>query len=189
MVTLDGEDEMDDAELDSYLSSADEELEEVTVQEVEMEDRRTTVPRDAGDNASIDGEPIQEDDVENSPQRARKRSCDELEEQEALEGLPRKVRRAASQQVLQDGLHPKTNGHLDRPRSAEQLRRGKSPKSRTADAGKRALGGEAAREGGAESIRGGTDGGRRLSYEQVQIRVPIYSSRGLQEKDLVEYAR
>ena len=83
MVTLDGEDEMDDAELDSYLSSADEELEEVTVQEVEMEDRRTTVPRDAGDNASIDGEPIQEDDVDNSPQRARKRSCDELEEQEA----------------------------------------------------------------------------------------------------------
>ncbi|KAI5826132.1 hypothetical protein K523DRAFT_419474 [Schizophyllum commune Tattone D] len=189
MVALDGDDEMDDAELDSYLSSADEELEEVTVQEVEMEDRRTTVPRDAGDNASIDGEPIQEDDADNSPQRARKRSCDELEEQEALEGLPRKVRRAASQQVLQEGLHPKTNGHLDRPRSAEQLRYGKSPKSRTADAGKGARGGEAARDGGAESIRGGTDGGRLLSYEQVQIRVPIYSSRGVQEKDLVEYAR
>ncbi|KAL1743641.1 hypothetical protein HDZ31DRAFT_83266 [Schizophyllum fasciatum] len=185
METIDGEDEMDDGELESYLSSAEEELEEVSVQEVEMEyeETRTADARDLGENASVDGEPIAEEDVEGSPHRARKRSCDELEEQEALEGLPRKVRRAASQQVLQDGLRAHANGHLDRARSAEQLTHGKPVKSGRVEAKQSIRAGEAAREGG-----GGNDGGRRLSYDQVQIRVPIYSGRGLQE-DLVEYAR
>ncbi|TRM66986.1 hypothetical protein BD626DRAFT_546008 [Schizophyllum amplum] len=218
METMDGEDEMDDAELESYLSSAEEELEEVTMQEAEMEyeapdgarlaqDRTTVVldavthdrvahegvvqeggdaPDRAGDadddtTSSIDGEPVEAD----SPHSARKRSCDELEANEQLEALPRKVRRAASQQLHALVDEGRTNGHLDRTRSAEHLGRRKPSKTKHADGAREVVRGSEARSG--PEVR--SDGGRRLSYDQVQIRVPIYSGRGLQEKDLVEYAR